>query len=160
MKLATLGNRARRALRGGSRGVTLIEALVAMVLVAIIAVAFLGALTTAARSAALADIRTTAESLARSELERAKEPHYEAYLVDDPPSYTKAAEESSDHPGYYIWVTAFPIDPETGGILVDPETGQFLDGYDEDLGIQEVTVTVNHHPTGDALTLTGYKLDR
>ncbi|MFO7712401.1 MAG: prepilin-type N-terminal cleavage/methylation domain-containing protein, partial [Dehalococcoidia bacterium] len=66
----------RGALRGGSRGVTLIEALVAMALVAIIAVAFLGALTTAARSAALADIRTNAESLARSELEYVKSQPY------------------------------------------------------------------------------------
>lgn len=58
------------------RGFTLIEVIIAMALLGIIAIAFLGALATASSSIIIADERTTAESLARSQMEYAKNQDY------------------------------------------------------------------------------------
>jgi prepilin-type N-terminal cleavage/methylation domain-containing protein len=154
--------RTLRLLRGSSRGVTLIEALVAMAIVGIIAVAFLGGLATASRSAALADIRTNAESLARTHLEYAKSQ-----------PYSPATEESSDWWDYEITVSSSlsPSDnPPDWWILspAPPLSGHYA-GYTvlveaaplEEDGIQIITVTVSHDSREQAvITLSGYKVDR
>jgi len=155
MKTTRLTNRLRRALRGGSRGVTLIEALVAMALVGIIAAAFLGALALAAQSAAIADIRTTAESLARSELEYAKSQHYRAA----PWEYEVTSDGSTctpeDDPDWWC-NTARRLPQEYDGYTVLVETAPL----DED-DIQILNVTVRHHSREEAVTvLSGYRLDR
>jgi len=155
MKLATLSNGLRRALRGGSPGVTLIEALVALALVGIIAAAFLGALATTTRFAALADIRTSAESLARSELEYAKSQQYRLagweYEVTSDGTVCTPEEEPEwwcnparglpeEYDGYTVLVAAVPLEEDD---------------------IQMLTVTVFHHSTEEPVTiLSGYKLDR
>jgi len=145
--------RIRRLLRGNSRGVTLIEALVAMAIVGIIAVAFLGGLATASRSAARADIRTNAESLARSELEYVKELHYELlptdfpwayYLPDNAPEWDQGRALPDVYEGYSVRVT---------GDLV----------YWDDFDIQEITVEVLYYSMyGDdpVISLSGYKVNR
>jgi len=124
----------RRLLRGNSRGVTLIEALVAMAIVSIIAVAFLGGLATASRSAARADIRTNAESLARTQMEYVKSQSYSE------PDW----EYEVPHNGYRIEVKAqaLPKDEDTWFPT-----------------IQQIKVTVFHHSSEDTpvFELTGYK---
>ncbi|MBA7536691.1 hypothetical protein ES705_28955 [subsurface metagenome] len=108
--------------------------------------------------------------VARSQMEYVKNQDYEWYNPSAPPSYTiKDGEKSSSHLGYFIWVDAFPIDPDTGEFLTDPDTGEFLTDtdtgqpyYDEDL--QKIIVTIKHGSEAEAakelLTLEDYKVDR
>ena len=135
MKRLRLSSKVRTALQGRSRGLTLVEIVIAMALIAIIAVAFLGGLSNAIMSLVVADVRTTAESLARSEMEYVKSQSYEDAPWDyeyDPPAYD----------GYAVEVRAEPLD-------------------EIDDGIQKITVTVSHHSrTEPVITLEGYKADR
>jgi len=142
------------------RGFSIVEVLVALALLGIIAVAFLGAMATASKALFIADERATAESLARSQMEYVKSCEYEPYVPPPPPlSYTKGGDESATHPGYFIWIDAFPIHPDTGALLIDPDTGEFLIEGDTDKGIQMITVAVSHHGE-PVLTLEDYKVDR
>ena len=74
MRRLALNGRLGKALRGKSGGFTLIEVLIALALFAIIAIVFAGGLGTASRAVTLADIRTRAESLARTQMEAVKNP--------------------------------------------------------------------------------------
>jgi len=147
------------------RGFSIIEVLVALALLGIIAVAFLGGLATASKAMIIADERATTESLARSQMEYVKSCKYEAYVPPPPTlSYAKDGDESATHPGYFIWINAFPIDPDTGELLINPDTGDFLinpatgDPYDDE-GIQKIKVAVSHHGE-PVITLEDYKVDR
>jgi len=122
--------RVAKRLKGNETGVTLIEALVALAILGLIAVAFLSGLTTAAQATFIADQRATAESLARSQMEYVKNLDY----VDAPWLY-----EAEDN-GYIVNVAA-----------------KLLDGHDPDDGIQKITVTVEHHDK-PVFTLEGYKI--
>jgi len=62
----------------GQKGQTLIEVLIAIALLGMIAVPFLTALSTSSRALIIADERTTAESLVRSEIEYVKSQEYNA----------------------------------------------------------------------------------
>jgi len=149
------------------RGFTLIEVIIAVALLGIIAIAFLGGLATASRAIFIADERATAESLARTEMEYVKNCDYETYDPGDLPLYTKDGEGSSTHPDYFIWVDAFPIDPDTGELLINPDTGDFLINPDtgepyEDKDIQKIIVTVKHgtQAVKEVITLEDYKVNR
>jgi len=118
------------------RGFGIVEVLVALALLGIIAIAFLGAMATASKAIFIADERTTAESLARSQMEYVKNLAYEyeatEYGID--PNLTLD--------GYTLSVA---VDP-----LHDPD----------DEGIQKITVTVSHHDKPEVIILEGYKVDR
>ena len=62
----------------GQKGTTLIEVLIAIALLGMIAVPFLTALSTSSRALIIADERTTAESLVRSQMEYVKSQEYDA----------------------------------------------------------------------------------
>jgi len=62
----------------GQKGTTLIEVLIAIALLGMIAVPFLTALSTSSRALIIADERTTAESLIRSEIEYVRSQEYNA----------------------------------------------------------------------------------
>lgn len=141
------------------KGIGLIEVLIALAILGIIAIAFLGALATASKAIFTADERATAESLARSEMEYVKDQNYELYVPSDRPSYTKDDVESSTHLDYFISIDAFPIDPETGQLLVDSD-GEFLDEEDTDEGIQQIIITIRHQNKPEVITLKGYKVNR
>ena len=116
------------------KGMTMIEALMALALLGLIAAAFLGSLGTAARATLIADEQTTAESLARSQFEHVKTLDY----VDGATQYTTAQVPSSeDYIGYSANITAEPL-------------------HDH---IQKITVIVNHN-NKEVVTLEGYKVDR
>jgi prepilin-type N-terminal cleavage/methylation domain-containing protein len=133
MNRVRLNNRVRKTLRGSSGGFTLIEVLVALALFAIIAITFAGGLATSSRAVLTADVRTNAESLARTEMEYIKNLNYDSagnYTVEIPDQYKTAS--------YDI----LPV-----GVV------QLADG------LQKITVTVIHEGR-EVITLEGYKVSR
>ena len=118
-------------------GVTLLETLVALSILAVVAVAFMGGLSVSAGTVYEADEKATAESLARSQMEWAKN---EAYSYDTTSYSLAPVMDTTDYLNYSANITAAPL-------------------YYPDEGIQKITVTVRHF---DELvyTLEGYKVDR
>jgi len=121
------------------KGIGLIEVLIALAILGIVAAAFLSGLATASRALIIADERTTAESLAKSQMEYVKGQSYADSYDDSVPSdYTDA--------GYSAPIVVEP--------LPDPN-----DPGNDLVGIQKITVTVSHHGK-EVITLEGYKVDR
>jgi prepilin-type N-terminal cleavage/methylation domain-containing protein len=116
------------------KGFSLIEVLIAVGLVGLMAAAFLMAIATASKAVLLADERTTAESLAKSQIESIKEQEYDdagLYLPID----TSGIEE------YENYEIVYPID--------------FMPLED---GLQKITVTIMHQDKV-VFTLEGYKVE-
>jgi len=133
-------SRRSRSVGHYERGMTLVEILVALGILAATAVLFLLGMATTSRAVMVSQERVAVDSLAKSELEYVKNLDYDD--VNDPPVY--AVDPSLTVPtGYNIVVTAERLDPEA-------------DGLDDD-GIQQITVTVTHNGE-DAFTLVGYKM--
>jgi type II secretory pathway pseudopilin PulG len=110
----------------GQEGQGLLEVLIAVAILGIVAVAFLSALATSSSALIIADERTIAESLARSELEYIKNSAYDN--TNNPPQYSPNPD--IDIPdGYNINIEAVRLDPED-------------DGLEDDDGIQKITVEV------------------
>ena len=130
MKRLRLSNKVRTAFQGRSRGLTLVELVIAVALIGIIAVAFLGGLSNAIMSLVVADVRTTAESLARSEMEHVKSLPYAS-------SYTTAITQDYLDAGYLSVIHVDPIEDS----------------------LQKITVIVTHHGK-EVLTLENYKAER
>jgi len=154
VKRVRLSNGSKKALQGSSPGMTLIEVLVALALFAIIGIAFAGGLGTASKAVLTGDIRTNAESLARTEMEYVKSQEYSSgnwsYVVTylsstctpDGPSWCDPMHSLSDeHALYTVEVEAVPLDDDS----VYP--------------IQEITVTVIHEDR-EVIILVGYKINR
>jgi len=148
-----------KSLMKKEKGFTLIEVLVALLILAIIGTGLLMALTIASKAIIIADERTTAESLARSQMEHVKNQDYSTINVDWDYTVTDSGPSSSDPPDW--WVSAPPPSVPDGynanvsaTPLPDPENpGSDL------VGIQKITVTVSH--LGDpVITLEDYKVDR
>jgi prepilin-type N-terminal cleavage/methylation domain-containing protein len=117
----------------GQKGQTLIEALIALAILGIVAIAFLTALTTSSVAMILADENTTAESLTRSELEDIKNSSYPIIGYD-------VAQGN-----YEVQVRSKFIDPDTHVEAV------------VDTGLQEITVTVYHEDPDPVLVTVTYK---
>jgi len=141
------------------KGYTLIEVMIALALLGVIAVAFLGALATASNALIVTDKQTTAESLARTEMEYAKkQPYsvapwsYELPLPGGWPEESLPEWWDHDNPhtlpsgydGYTVSVNASRLDPEN-------------DGYDSDDGLQKITIIVKHFDDNDVITMEVYK---
>ncbi len=124
------------------KGFSLMEVVIALALLGIVAVAFLGGLSTASRAIFTADERATAESLARSQIEDVKIQPYDG--TNNPPGYAPLLDIPE---GYEIYVTAERLDPKG-------------DGTGNDDGIQKITVTVKHHDKPEVIKLVDYKVDR
>jgi len=155
MKRVRLSNKTRKTLGGSSRGFTLIEMLIALALFAIIAIVFAGGLSTASRAVLTADVRTRAESLARTQMESVKNQDYIDYT--DPDRDPEDYDVLTAYPeAYGIEIVAEPIEPET----YEPYEYIEEDGvFEGDDGIQLITVTVSHDDR-QVITLVGYKIDR
>ena len=134
MKKVGFNRRLGKALRGSSGGFTFIEVLIALALFAIIGIVFAGGLSTASRATITADVRTNAESLARTQMEHVKSLGYIDY-------------SESGHDDYDLITT-----PE--GYEIAPVGVEELQG-----GLQKITVTVSHQDR-EVITLVGYKLNR
>ncbi len=138
------------------RGFGLIEVIIALGLLGMIGIAFLGTLANASSAIILSDGRTTAESLARSEMEYVKSQEYIDYSVEDHGVY-----DSLDDPADYILETTIePFNPDSSSEdKTYDETGGV---YDQDDGIQLITVTVTFFEEEEAdkqshFILEGYK---
>ena len=142
MKKLRLNSKIRKACQGRARGFTMVEVVIAIALIGIIGVAVLSALATASMALIIADERATAESLARSQMEYVKDNNNSPYDdINDPLEYSPDLASVPD--GYYIDIEAVRLDPED-------------DGYDDDDGIQKITVTVSRD--GEAIvTLEDFK---
>ena len=118
-------------------GMTFLETVVALAILGVIAVTFLNGLTTASKSTFIADEQTTAESLARSQMEWVKNADYLHDATTYPPAALPAGK---DYVNYSVMITASPL-------------------HDPDDGIQKITVIVRHSNEG-VIKLEGYKVDR
>jgi len=128
----------------GQKGQTLIEVLIAIALLGMIAVPFLTALSTSSRGIIIADERTTAESLVRTEMEYVKNCDYNptGFSYEIPPTANNTP-----------WGGFHALDDRYAGYSVN------VTGVSIDLYIQNITVRVYH---GDELVLTTstYKIAR
>ena len=129
MKRVKLNSKARKAFRGRSRGLSMLEVVIAIGLLGIIAVSILTALLTASAALVIADRRATAESLARTQMEYVKDNSSNPYDYNDPQSYEQDNVESIDYPGCFISVSAEPL-------------------HSPDDGIQLITVTITYYILG------------
>jgi len=133
--------------KGNQTGVSLIETVIALAVLGIIAVAFLGGLATAAKATFIADERATAESLARSQIEGVKGQLYISYVDSEHGEYAVIAPPADSN--FSIESITIPIDADTG-LPLPP-------GQDND--IQKIKVTVKR---GDktVFIVEDYKVDR
>jgi prepilin-type N-terminal cleavage/methylation domain-containing protein len=179
MKKLRLDSQVREAFRGRSRGLTMIEVLIAIAILGIISITFLSALSTSSLSVALADERTVAESLARRQMEYVKNQGYNpaSVLNNNNPTYQKI---TGIPEGYSIWSVN-----RTGGVVADIVGIPWDSGNNapvsKDVGLQKIALVIKHkdreNPAQDkviytfvnnnpvwannvTITLEGYKVDR
>ncbi len=151
------------------RGFTLIEVVIAMLLLGIIGVALLSGLATASMALVIADERATAESLARSQMEYVKNQGYRTAPLHDPPDSSGEAKydriaDSEIPDGYTIWSKdhdgIIVYDADIASIIGVPWNSQTNQPTEPtDTGIQKVTVVI-YHQDKEILTLEDYKVDR
>ncbi|MBC8274348.1 MAG: type II secretion system protein [Chloroflexi bacterium] len=130
--------------RNSERGLTLIEILVALGILAAVAVTFLLGMTTSSKAVMISQERVAVDSLAKSQLERIKVWEYDDANI--PPDY-QAAKLTDIPDGYDINISAVRLE-------VNPNN----DPGDDD-GLQQITVTVTHDGE-TAFTLVGYKVNQ
>lgn len=121
----------------GESGITLLETVIAVAILSYIAAAFLSGVATSSKGVYTADVQATAESLARSQMEWAKNASYSYNAT----SYSTAPiPTTKDYINYSANITAEPL-------------------HEPDDGIQKITVTITR--SGEAVyRLEGYKVDR
>lgn len=130
------------AMKKGEAGFTFVEVLVALMVLGLIAATFMFALASSSKSAALSDERTSAESLARTEMEYVRNSVYipatwQYQLPATPPSWDTSHTLPPGYAGYSVNVSASPV-------------------HTTDDGLQLITVVVSRD--GETIfTLTGYK---
>lgn len=116
------GRSADRQSLAHERGSTMVEVLIALVLIGLTGVYFLTALTTMSRSASVIDQHSTADSLAISQMEYVLSQSYDT--TNDPPQYILLNGLPS---GWSVNLTAQRINPQSG----------------LDTGTQQIGVTVS-----------------
>ncbi len=125
------------------KGFTFIEVVIALAVLGIIAVGFLGGLATASKGLLIADERETANNLAEAQMENVKNQPYDS--TNNPPQY-ELLDDIDIPDGYSVEVPmAERLDPED-------------DGLDDDDGIQKIAITVRHNGK-EVLTLEDYKVN-
>jgi type II secretory pathway pseudopilin PulG len=121
----------------GEAGATLMETVVALAILGTIAVTFLSGLITTSKAVAIADEQSTAESLAQSQMEWAKNTSY-AYEAT---GYTSAPiPDGKDYINFSAIIDAEPL-------------------RSPDDGIQKITVIIKRW-NQPVMQLEGYKVDR
>lgn len=126
-------------------GLTLIETLTATAIIGMVAIGLFGGLSVAARSDFIITRLSTAEALARSQIEQIKNSSYIDYSDPGHGDYELITVPAD----YTIEVNCSPISPSTGQPL----------SPNQDDGVQLITVVVNHNGE-QVTTLKGYKVSR
>jgi prepilin-type N-terminal cleavage/methylation domain-containing protein len=129
-------------MKKGERGFTFIEVLIGLAVLGIIAAAFLSALASSSKSTSLSDERTSAESLARTEMEYVRNSVYvpaiwQYQLPTIPPSWDTSHALPAGYTGYSVNVSASRV-------------------HATDDGLQQISVVVSHG-SKIVFTLVGYK---
>jgi len=133
-------------------GISLIEIIIALGLLGLISLAFLSSMSGASTAYFTADERSTAESLARREMEYIKKENYQAVnpaspwsyeLPTTPPTWDPSHTIPGGYTGYRVNVAA-----------------QLPPSHFYDQGIQIITVAVYHNAADPVVTLEGYKVNR
>ncbi len=172
--MVSLTSRVRKACQGASRGLTLIEVLIAIALMGIVSVGILGGLSTASRTVSLGDERTTAESLARMQMEYVKGQSYNSTGQNE----TMYKKIGTIPRGYSIWSV------NRNGTVVASVVGIPWDSWNNrpannDTGLQKISLVIRHTDStnqtktiamftnrnpnwayGVNITLEGYKVNR
>lgn len=160
-----------KGLRNNSKGMGLIETMIAILLLGMVAVAFLSGISAASRAILISDERSTAQSLALSQMESVKKQDGSAPSGGE---VTYNTIDLSEYPDDYsirglykegYTDTSIDYDHTSDsviGVLWDPATGTNSTG---DSDIQMVTIIIYHpydpgNPADNVLTLQDYKLDR
>jgi prepilin-type N-terminal cleavage/methylation domain-containing protein len=121
----------------GQRGLTLIETLIALAILAAVAVVFLVGMTTSTRGVIVTQEQVSGEGLAKSQMESIKQ---QDYRVDQ--LYTKL-DQAQIPTGYDIGIMVQPMNPRG-------------DTTHNDDGLQRITITITHGGK-TVFTLEGYK---
>jgi len=144
------------------KGFSLAEVMLAIALLGIVSVAFLGAMSTASKAIFIADEQATAESLARSQMEYVKSLAY-ITAAGSPPSGPQAVYNGakiSVPSGYEIRSINRAGNEDTSaniiGVPWNSQTGQPLG---TDGGLQRVKLVIKHIDK-QVLTLEGFKVKR
>lgn len=142
MKKVRLNSKVRKAFRGRSRGFTMIEVVIAMLLLGIIGVAVLTSLSYASTVLIMTDRRATAESLAKTQMEYVKSQNYTSAPTEGVANYTKITDIPE---GYTIWSVNRAgqlVDSVIIGIPWDSENSTYVK---YDLGLQKITVIIKYY---------------
>jgi prepilin-type N-terminal cleavage/methylation domain-containing protein len=125
-------------------GMTLIEVLIALAIMGLVAIVFLGGMQASYTSNTVNQQRVVAEDLAKSQLEYVKGQTYDP--TNNPPQYLLMTGVPT---GYYVQLTSARLDPKS-------------DGTGNDDGLQEITIKVykGSDASGSLLiTVKGYKIN-
>ena len=118
-------------------GITFLETVIALAILGVVSVSFLNGLTSASKSVFIVDEKTTAESLAQSQMEWIKNASYSYNAT----SYSAAPiPDGKDYLQYSSVVSAEPV-------------------HTPDDGLQKITVSIQRSGKG-VYFLQGYKVDR
>ena len=156
MRRMRLTNKVAKALRGNSQGVGLIEVLIGLAILGAIAAALLGGVTTAFKADIIADERSTAQSLAQSQMEYVKSQNYISAPQGGAATYLKIV--LSEYPGYLVKSVNRAGNTVDSIVGVPWNTGTGQQSYTDDR-IQKVTIVVEHN-SEEVLRLEDYKVDR
>ncbi|MDV2989698.1 MAG: prepilin-type N-terminal cleavage/methylation domain-containing protein [Dehalogenimonas sp.] len=124
-------------------GFSMVEVLIALLLLGTVGLGFLAVLANSSSHTLNADVRATAESIARSQMEYVKAQPYDG---SNPPVYLVDTTKF-DATIWQITITGERLDPRG-------------DGTGNDDGLQKITITVEYYRGGswdDVVVLEGYK---
>jgi type II secretory pathway pseudopilin PulG len=137
------------------KGYTLLEVFIAIALMGLVSVTFLGAIYTASKAVSIADERAAAESLARTEMEYVRSQPYSAARWD----YTvcSVGRSATSPPSWYDVDSNPPLlDNSYAGYSVSVSAEGLLEPS-IDNEIQKITVTVTRQGGPDIITLEDYR---
>ena len=135
------------------KGASLVEVILALGLLGLFATTFAMAVFIATKSIAIADERTTAESLARAQMEYIKR---QEYIYDN--NEAEYIEINLDeNPNYLIWSVDHlgSIVEEVVAVPWDSQSNMWTS---PDVGLQKIILKI-YHQGKEVLTLEGYKVD-
>jgi len=141
-------------------GFTLVEVLVALSIMAIAALIFLLALVMAGKAVLLAQEKTIAESIARSQMESVKQGGY-IYWETDNGYHIYDTIVLEEHPSFTVWSVSVWAEENT---LVEEVRGVNWDSVNNipdagDSGIQKIGLVIKHGENV-AFYLEGYVVDK